>query len=254
MINFYNQVPTVYTSASRDFQYLSWLINIVLNSVKHNVDSMYELPNAKADPRLVELLAATLGFKIRRNYDQKQLIALVSIIPSILKYKGSKEAIEIAGRTLLKAAGAAKGEFSCKVVDNCLEVVMPKNLIDTVLFMDLLPYVLPAGLTCHIKREAHDTGTITPIKLSYTDSPLISWAPLAVYDENQKVTGLSTMFVPNTTIPQFGNFVIEQDNDQDNDKILNSGLLDNSMILAGEILPEETGAEYSVNQREGDNK
>ena len=85
MINIFNQVPTVYTSMSRDFQYMCWLINIVLNSVKHNVDGLYELPNTKTDTRLAELLAMTLGFKIRRRYNQEQLAALVSIFPQLLQ-------------------------------------------------------------------------------------------------------------------------------------------------------------------------
>ena len=76
MIKFANQVPSVYPSASRDFQYLGWLIDIVLNSVKHNVDDLYDLPNNQADIKLTELLALTLGFKVKRNYDQKQLSAL----------------------------------------------------------------------------------------------------------------------------------------------------------------------------------
>ena len=54
MINLYNQVPTVYTSTSRDFQYLSWLYNIVLNSVKHNVDALYDLPKVQTDNKLIE--------------------------------------------------------------------------------------------------------------------------------------------------------------------------------------------------------
>ena len=51
MIKFYEQVPAVYPSASRDFQYLCWLIDIVLNSVKHNVDDLYDLPNSKTSRR-----------------------------------------------------------------------------------------------------------------------------------------------------------------------------------------------------------
>ena len=88
MIKFKNLVPSVYPNASRDFQYLCWLIDIVLNSVKHTVDDLYDLPNSKADPKLTELLAMTLGFKVKRNYDQDQLRALVAALPRILKYKG----------------------------------------------------------------------------------------------------------------------------------------------------------------------
>lgn len=153
MIDVYNLVPSVYPTISRDFQYLSWLINIVLNSVKHNVDDLYDLPKSQNNPQLTELLALTLGFKVKRNYDQAQLAALVSVIPSLLRYKGTKKAIEMAGAALMNAAGSTE-MFDCHLEDNCLKVLLPKDLIDTNLFMDLLPYILPAGVTCEVVRKS----------------------------------------------------------------------------------------------------
>ena len=105
MINLSSQVPSIYPKASRDFQYLGWLTDIVLNSVKHNVDSLYSLPLTAGNTRLTELLAMTLGFTIKRNYDKKQLSALVSVLPSILKYKGTEKAIVIAAEAIIKASG-----------------------------------------------------------------------------------------------------------------------------------------------------
>lgn len=168
LIKLYDLVPQVYSNASRDFQYLSWLINIVLNSVKHNVDDLYNLPNNHADPRLAELLALTLGFKVKRNYDQNQLVALVSIIPGILRNKGTEKAVEMTGRALLKAAGVA-GEFKVvSTTNNELEVLFPRELTDMSLFIDLLPYILPAGMTCRIVRKtAFEQGYNT--KLGYSD-------------------------------------------------------------------------------------
>ena len=72
MINLKNQVPGIYYDASRDFQVLGHLYEVVLNYVKTNADMMYLLPNdVEADTRAIELLATTLGFKLsRRNYDK----------------------------------------------------------------------------------------------------------------------------------------------------------------------------------------
>ena len=152
MINFYNQVPSIYTSASRDFQYLSWLINIVLNSVKHNVDDLYDLPYVGHDPKISELLALTLGFKIKRNYDKNQLTALVSILPSILKYKGTQKAVEMAAEALITASGAL-GDTTCRVENGELIIILPEGHVDTALFVDLLDYIVPAGMTCRIIRQ-----------------------------------------------------------------------------------------------------
>lgn len=232
MINFYNQVPSVYTNTSRDFQYLSWLINIVLNSVKHNVDTLYELPNVKSDPTLIEILALTLGFKVKRNYDQKQLIALVSIIPSILKYKGTKEAVILAGEALINASGT-EGDFSCEVTENLLKVTLPKELIDISLFTDLLPYILPAGMTYRIDRKNQVQENYTT-DFSYYDIPEAYWQPDLEWNRTTRsATGLSSLF--NTpeendenaliSTPEFANYKNAPD-----DTILNVDLLDNTVI------------------------
>ena len=220
MINFYN-------SASRDFQYLSWLINIVLNSVKHNVDDLYELPSAKANPRLAELFALTLGFKVKRNYNREQLIALASSIPSLLKYKGSIKAVAMAGEALVAASGTTSSfdpDTFLKIENNTLIVTFPKNLVDIILFTDLLPYILPAGMSCHIIRK-------DIVKRAYTTKITNSstlQAKLVIdldWDEDtQKTTGLTELFNPGSSLNSLENLTEHKD--------LVSGLLDSSVIPA----------------------
>ena len=196
MINFYNHVPLVYTSASRDFQYLSWLINVVLNSVKHNVDDMYYLPNTKSDAQLTELLALTLGFKVKRNYDKNQLVALVSALPSILKYKGTKKSIEMAANALVDSVGSL-GDASVEVVGAEVIVTLPRDLSDITLFLDLLDYILPAGMTCHIKRKNVERQAIGTIDVGHRDvvsmvlADDIAW-PAANYAQDKP--SLSTLY------------------------------------------------------------
>jgi hypothetical protein len=228
MIRLKNQVPTIYTKASRDFQYLSWLIDIVLNSVKHNVDSLYDLPNTQADPRLTELLAMTLGFKVKRNYNQKQLAALVAALPKILKYKGTETAVQYAGNALIAASGAV-GSFQSKIEDGELQATLPEELVDIALFNDLLPYILPAGMSCRIIRtNAVTRGLVTQVY--YADKVTSQMvAELEFVEDGQKTTGLSTMFDPvfataeNATM---ANFIGKMDD------VVNVGLLDNSFIAS----------------------
>jgi len=222
MIKFQEQVPSVYINASRDFQYLSWLINIVLNSVKHNVDDLYNLPSTNADPRLTELLAMTLGFKVKRNYDQTQLAALVAALPRILKYKGTITAVTMAGNALVAASGTI-GSFRIKeIVDGELSVVLPKGLVDISLFTDLLPYVLPAGMTCRIARADQVPKTYTT-KVAYSDTMQATWVPDLAWDsDEQQSTGLASIFDPNTQEPTFANYL--------DNGLVNAGLLDNSII------------------------
>jgi hypothetical protein len=247
MINLYNQVPSVYPSASRDFQYLSWLFNIVLNSVKHNVDSIYNLPNVDSDTKLAELLAMTLGFKIKRNYDQKQLVALTAILHAALKYKGTEKAILMAAEALVKATGSL-GDAYVEINGTEVEVTLPKDLTDITLFLDLLDYILPAGMTCRIIRKNKKSKKVDDLQVRFSDklnvlvADDLGWAG-TIGDEESVSEGLSGLYrIPNGTALQRGetkqtieeaiissNSILSTANILDTGA-LNAGLLDNTVI------------------------
>ena len=161
MIKIKNQIPDIYYDASRDFQILGHLYEVVLNYTKTNADMLYLLPNGiETDTRATELLATTLGFKLRRNYDKAQLAALVSIFPRLLKIKGTKTAIDLAGNALVKASGVP-GKFESKIENHVLTIKIPIELSDITLFIDLLPYILPFGLRVSIVRSTVLTQKIS---------------------------------------------------------------------------------------------
>lgn len=234
MIKFREQVPSVYPNASRDFQYLCWLIDIVLNSVKHNVDDLYSLPNTANDPKLTELLAMSLGFKVKRNYDQEQLTALVEVLPRVIKYKGTYNAIAIAGKALVAASGAV-GNVDITINNGELEVSFPKALVDISLFTDLLPYILPAGMTCRIVRtdllhEGYET------KVSYQDTMMADVIQDITWDSGKyRLGGTSKLFEVGSHLSEFGNFKYPATLDDDgtiSEESFNSGLLSNTTIAA----------------------
>lgn len=180
MINIKQQVPNIYYDASRDFQLLGHLYEVVLNYTKTNADMLYLLPNGiEADTRTTELLATTLGFKLRRNYDKAQLAALVSIFPQLLRIKGTLGAIELAGNALVKASGVP-GVFSSTIENHTLTINIPIELSDITLFIDLLPYILPFGIKVSIIRTTTlkqkvslpiDTAAIMRKALPSTETP-----------------------------------------------------------------------------------
>lgn len=226
MINFYNQVPSIYPNASRDFQYLSWLINIVLNSVKHNVDDIYRLPKVSVDSKLSELLALTLGFKVKRNYDQKQLAALAAILPSILRYKGTIKAVEMAAEALITASGAL-GTTDYEVVDSQLIVTIPKDTtIDTTLFLDLLDYILPAGMTCRVIKEDRIEESLDTIEVRYRDTAQVRIFEDLAWTSDNRSTGLSGLFDTESETTNFTTNFTGYGEIFD----LNAGLLDNTVI------------------------
>ena len=257
MIKFREQVPSIYSNASRDFQYLGWLIDIVLNSVKHNVDDMYNLPNTRADTKLTELLAMTLGFKVKRNYDQKQLNALVAVLPRILKYKGTKIALDITLNALINASGAV-GDALSDVENGELKIKLPKELIDISLLTDLLPYILPAGMTCRIIRTNQISEGIST-KLGYQDTLSATMLPDLGWDETkQKTTGLSGLFNVGSNFYEFANYQ-HQVNPGDDEELrsnFNPGLLDNTIIPALDTTLADNKTAQPINavmNEEGDN-
>lgn len=253
MIKFYNQVPLVYPKISRDFQYLSWLINIVLNSVKHNIDDIYDLPNVNVDPKISELLASTLGFKVRRNYNQNQLIALVSTLPSILKYKGTIKAVEMAAEALITASGAL-GSLDCEVIDSQLNIIIPKDItIDVTLFIDLLDYILPAGMTYRINREDRSEHALDPVytrfrdKVDYTIQKDLDW------EITNLSTGLSGIFDVDEGTYDFSSNYLHTDEGL----VLNAGLLSNTVIPVTpgkEVINKDTAVALKSTETDGSHK
>lgn len=256
MIKFANQVPSIYPAASRDFQYLCWLMDIVLNSVKHNVDSLYDLPNTKTNDRLTELLAMTLGFKIKRNYDQKQLAALIVVLPRIIKYKGTERAADMAAKALIAASGAT-GDVDInkdKLAQGELEVSLPKNLIDISLFTDLLPYILPAGMTCRVIRTDRVPKTYTT-EISYADRLLAELIPDLDWDrDTQSLLGLARLFNVGDDLSEFANYKSTTDNSTLSNR-LNTGLLMNTLIptLSEPLADPKSGESENVEDENGDN-
>lgn len=165
MIKLQNYTPEVYYRESRDFQFIGRLYDVVLNYIKTNTDLIYNLPMSdNSDSTLVDLVAMTLGFKSRHNYNVNQLVAICSIFPTILKYKGSIKAIELIGNALVKSEGITKDKFSCVInKDNPTELILavPNSLSDKALLRDLLNYVLPAGMTYKVISELFQSNTAT---------------------------------------------------------------------------------------------
>ena len=169
LIKFQDLTPEVYYKRSRDFQYIGRLFDLVLNNAKMNTDIISSLPlNPDMDPRLLDLLALTLGFKSKHEYNTKQLAALCSIFPFGLRNKGSKLAIETACNALLNAEGITK-EASVEVSNQTVSIFLPSELSDLNLLKDLLNYILPAGMSCSLVQEATLVPPSSTTLVNYQD-------------------------------------------------------------------------------------
>lgn len=178
MIKLENLTPEVYYKQSRDFQLIGRLFELIINYIKTNVDTVYNYPySANVDTYLIDLITLLLGFKSKHNYNTKSLMALCGAFSEILKNKGNIEAIQLAGQTLLNAEGITEN-FGVTIDSSknspTLLVFIPLELQDINLFQDLLPYILPAGISCTIIRQIQDTRS-AETKLKYSDNLWYNW-------------------------------------------------------------------------------
>lgn len=175
MIELYKLMPEVYLNASRDMQLLACLYEVVLNYIKTNADTLGPKPGNDADTNITACLARTLGFDVRRSYNDAQLRALVSVFPTIVKNKGSFKAINLAMGALAssenirrqfkselryqKAYLAVDYDKSSKyeIQNYELAACIPDEVKDITLFLDVLPYIAPAGVPVCIERTADET-------------------------------------------------------------------------------------------------
>lgn len=163
MIKLQELTPSVYYEQSRDFQFIGRLYDIVLNYVKTNADNLYTLPIGKnMDEKLLNLLAFTLGFQSKHHYNSKQLLAICSVLPLILKHKGSLNAILIAVNSILYAEGINQA-LDYEFKNNNLILYLSPDLSDLTLLKDIMIYILPAGIGCDMIKEIQSINKIETI-------------------------------------------------------------------------------------------
>lgn len=163
MIKLQDLTPSIYYEQSRDFQFIGRLYDIVLNYIKTNADNLYTLPIGKnMDEKLLNLLAFTLGFQSKHHYNSKQLLAICSVLPLILKNKGSLNAILIAVNSILYAEGINQA-LDYEFKDNNLVLYLSPDLSDLTLLKDIMIYILPAGIGCDMIKEIQSINKIETI-------------------------------------------------------------------------------------------
>ena len=231
--------PSIYYQMSRDFQLLGRLYDVVLHSVKTDVDLLYNLPlsfNSNLDS--IDLLAMTLGFIPKHKYNAKQLKAVCSVLPLIFKNKGSLQAIIVLVNTILHAEGI-KETVECfekthiddttgkTVSDHTILIAIPDKLQDLSLINDLLDYILPVGIGYEL-IQIFTVKIDGKTDLAYEDK--VSVKSIEIINENNEVTyGL----LPDLTDSEV------------RDKVVNFGAEDTSGLLVHTtiISPEKNESE-----------
>lgn len=181
MIKVRDLVPTIYYNKSRDFQALGRVFEVLYNYAKTGTDLVL---NSYEDTKMLDLLAKTLGFNSKHNYNTDDLVTLCNTFILILKNKGSKKSIEDSITALLNAQHIESKFYvndlynENNVKEHSLEIYIPSDLDDLVLLEDLFDYILPAGYTY---RFIYSVFPDTELKTSsYVDSKTNQ----IIYDSN----------------------------------------------------------------------
>jgi hypothetical protein len=162
MIKAKNLVPSVYNDKSRDFQLLEHIYEIVFNYLKTNIDTIHNNPlSINSDKQLIDLLTYTLGFKPKHKYNVAQLTTVCSSLMTILKNKGNMQSILYTIDALLRTDGIASSSgIEINPTTKVLTIYCTNGLTDTILFNDLLDYILPAGMSVNVFKQNLIENTI----------------------------------------------------------------------------------------------
>ena len=164
MISVYRSTPRKYYDDSRDFQFIGRLFEALFNYLKMNVDlAQYDQLSSNSDVRMLPLLAKTLGFESKHEYNTEDLKALCSSFASILRKKGSIGGIEDAVNAFLSAQNIGTEAYPSRNPEDYMDltIYLPEDAGDTALLEDVFDYILPAGMTYNFVRAqaARDPST-----------------------------------------------------------------------------------------------
>ena len=156
MIRLQDNVPQTYINNSRDFQLFCRLYDCINNGVKYDIDTIiYLFDPFKCNNKILDLLAARVGFYPKITLNDSMMRYIVSAFPYINKYKGSLTGIASAVATVLKAEHIT-ANFTVSIVnkqagsdgtgadDYYVKIILDKLCNETAL-TELLNYVLPIG-------------------------------------------------------------------------------------------------------------
>ena len=164
-VNVENLLPENYYKGSRDFQLLGRIFEVALNYNKTGADMVLNnILSDNSDVRILDLVAKTLGFDSKHEYNVNDLMALCKSFKKIMFKKGTVEAIEECVNVLLKAQDiTSQARVFCDnesdptdptVKAYNIRILIPQELNDVILLEDMLDYVLPTGYTYNILRAA----------------------------------------------------------------------------------------------------
>jgi len=153
MIDIYQSTPKAYYNGSRDFQALARVLEMLSNFGKVGAELISNTVFGGIDPTMLTLLSRTLGFESNHHYNESEFKALCSSFVDIMRWKGSRKALEKSVEMFMMA-NQLPGEYDIYPISTpsgldrtTWEVRLPAEARNVTLLNDVLSYVLPAGVS-----------------------------------------------------------------------------------------------------------
>lgn len=144
-----DMAPEIYSTESRDFQLVSKVFDLAINSVINNEAKMKYLSFiSKIDAKLLRLLASYIGFFSDQYYPENLLRSILANFPDMIKNKGNITSLEIAIKALQNAYTSISDIKIEKDenIDLAYRIKTDGVIIDSNYVNDVLKYVRPAGV------------------------------------------------------------------------------------------------------------
>ena len=162
LIRLQNKVPNIYVDESRDFQLLCRLYDIILNGIKYDTDGVARLTNTRdCKSNILQLLQTKLGFFSSYTFTDDMLRTILSTFATLVKSKGTKEAIYSAVYVYLKTLGLEttikvdviekkpteeqKRLYGTRVTDHSIVIGISSLAQEVQPLREILKYIIPFG-------------------------------------------------------------------------------------------------------------
>ncbi len=171
MFRIQDMVPEVYPDQSRDFQIFCRAYDVAFNGVKQAIDSMNNLSSTQlCDSSVLELLQSKLGFFSSIAATDADMRCVLQAFPHIIKYKGSKKAVEYIVNLYSRLVSATDISIDVTGETRVIELSSNTPIRKTDLLVALLKYIIPTGYTVdyYITSIVNETTNVnTQSKLDY---------------------------------------------------------------------------------------
>lgn len=180
MFRLQENTPEIYTKQSRDFQTFCRIYDVINNAIRFNATSAGNLLDPlKTSDRMLPLLATRVGFFPKIDYDTNALRQVISSFPYIVKYKGSKQGIEMALNVILKIENNYQDSIVNIDTQNSIVNIYTKTKIQGEdLLRDVLSYILPIGYDLTVNTYVEKDLSNSPSQLGFGQDSVITTEPL----------------------------------------------------------------------------